>query len=121
MSKLQKLRQAKDRIKKERERRKQKGARAQRNKEGGNDRRRRTIDRSKSSSSSDDDSAKRVYKNLVEAKKRCNEDTSNLSYDSVKKSMDKQRNRLRKKKGARNIDFKVVIKDGRAFLKPETK
>lgn len=68
-----------------------------------------------------DDQVQRVYRNLVEAKRRCNESTNNLSYDSVARSMDQQRERLRKSHGARDVDFKVVIKDGRAFLKPEPK
>ncbi len=71
--------------------------------------------------SSSDDNAKRVYKSLIEAKRRCNEPTDNLSFDAVKRSMDKQRQSLQQKRGSRNVDFQVVIKDGRAFLKPETK
>jgi len=68
-----------------------------------------------------DDQVQRVYRNLVEAKRRCNESTSNLSYDSVARSMNQQRERLRKSHGARDVDFKVVIKGGKAFLKPEPK
>jgi hypothetical protein len=76
---------------------------------------------SQSSGGGQDDQVKRVYRNLVEAKRRCNESTNNLSYDSVARSMNQQRERLRKSHGARDVDFKVVIKDGRAFLKPEPK
>jgi hypothetical protein len=68
-----------------------------------------------------DREARRVYNQLLEAKKRCNEPTSGLSYESVAKSMKKQREKLQKSRGASNVEFKVVIKDGRAFLKPETK
>lgn len=67
-----------------------------------------------------DREAQRVYKQLLEAKRRCNEPTSGLSYESVSKSMKKQREKLQKSRGASNVEFKVVIKDGRAFLKPET-
>lgn len=114
MSKLQRLRKAKERIERERDERKKKEARHKR----------RVIRRSGGGAragESQEDKARRVYNNLLEAKRRCNEDTSGLTYDSVKKSMDKQANRLRESKGASNVDFKVVIKDGRAFLKPETK
>ncbi|MGM0557673.1 MAG: MXAN_5187 C-terminal domain-containing protein [Myxococcota bacterium] len=114
MSKLQRLRKAKQRIEREREQRKKQEARHKR----------RVIRRSGGGAragESQEDKARRVYNNLLEAKRRCNEDTSGLSYDSVKRSMDKQANRLRETKGANNVDFKVVIKDGRAFLKPETK
>ena len=69
----------------------------------------------------DDDAARRVYNNLIEAKRRCNEPTDNLSFDAVKRSMEKQRESLQKKRGAREVDFQVVIKDGKAYLKPETK
>jgi hypothetical protein len=67
-----------------------------------------------------DDQARAVYNQLLEAKKRCNQST-NISYESVQKSMDKQREQLRSSRGAREVDFKVVIKDGKAFLKPEPK
>ena len=113
MSKLQRLRKAKERIEREREQRKKNQARHKR----------RVIRRSGGGAragESKEDKARRVYNNLLEAKRRCNEDTSGLSYESVKNSMDKQANRLRESKGAQNVDFKVVIKDGRAFLKPET-
>lgn len=68
-----------------------------------------------------DDQARAVFNQLVEAKRRCNEPTKNLSYDSVQKSMQKQREQLRSSRGARDVDFKVVIKDGKAFLKPVPK
>lgn len=75
----------------------------------------------KIASSRDGDEAQRVYRQLLEAKRRCNEPTSGLSYENVAKSMKKQRDKIRKSRGASDVEFKVVIKDGRAFLKPETK
>lgn len=68
-----------------------------------------------------DDEARRVYNQLIEAKRRCNESTQGLSYENVATSMKKQREQLQQSRGASNVEFKVVIKDGRAFLKPETK
>jgi hypothetical protein len=73
------------------------------------------------SASGDNEDVMRVYKNLVEAKKRCNEPVQGLSYESVAHSMQEQRDRLRQSHGADDVDFKVVIKNGRAFLKPEPK
>jgi len=70
---------------------------------------------------SGDDEARRVYDQLLEAKRRCNEPTQGLSYETVANSMKKQREQLQQSRGASNVEFKVVIKDGRAFLKPETK
>ncbi|TXD35803.1 hypothetical protein FRC98_14090 [Lujinxingia vulgaris] len=71
--------------------------------------------------SSDDDNARQVYERLIEAKRRCNEPTDKLSYDAVKRSMDRQREELQRSRGARNVDFQVVIKGGKAYLKPDTK
>ncbi len=65
-----------------------------------------------------DDHSRSVYNKLLEAKRRCNESTSGLTYESVRQSMKQQRDQLKKARGARDVDFKVVIKDGRAFLKP---
>jgi hypothetical protein len=74
-----------------------------------------------SASSGEDESVMRVYRNLVEAKKRCNEPIQGLSYESVARSMQEQRERLRQSHGADDVEFKVIIKNGRAFLKPEPK
>ena len=101
--KLKRLRADKERLEKLRQRQRQ----------------RRTIERS--GGGGEDDHVRRVYRNLIEAKKRCNEATDRLTYESVARSMKKQRERLRQRHGARDVDFKVVIKDGRAFLKPEPK
>ena len=68
----------------------------------------------------DDAAARRVYNQLLEAKRKCNEPTDKISYASVAKSMQKQRAQLQQSRGG-DVDFKVVIKDGRAFIKPETK
>ena len=43
------------------------------------------------------------------------------TFEAVKQSMEQQRDRLRQSHGARDVDFQVVIKDGKAYLKPETK
>ncbi|MFW5966932.1 MAG: MXAN_5187 C-terminal domain-containing protein [Persicimonas sp.] len=140
MSKLRKLRRAKERIEREqRNKQKEKGGGSSKRRERKHSGRNRVIRRDSSagkdssnksrgsssrsggsSSEFTEEKSRKIYNNLVEAKRRCNEDTSNLNYDSFKKTMDRQRTRIQKKKGARNVDFKVVIKDGSAFLKPET-
>lgn len=66
------------------------------------------------------DDARRVYDQLIEAKRRCNESTDNISYESVARSIERQRAKIKETRGS-DVDFKVVIKDGRAFIKPETK
>ncbi len=35
--------------------------------------------------------------------------------------MAQQRDKMRESRGSENVDFKVVIKGGKAFLKPEPK
>jgi hypothetical protein len=127
ISKLKKLRRAKEKL----ERQKREAARGGQKRDGGSNRVIRRNNRSNSGGSnrgsqaggsgSGDDHSRKIYNSLVKAKRRCNEDTSNLNYDSFKRTMDRQRTQIQKKKGARDVDFKVVIKDGRAFLKPETK
>ncbi len=137
VSKLRQLRRAKERIEREQKegrtvsrgsRKQDKASNTDRGKRGSGSNRviRRDTGSSKKGDSSkkggfSDDHSRKIYNSLVEAKRRCNEDTSGLNYNSFKKTMDRQRTQIQKKKGARNVDFKVVIKDGRAFLKPETK
>ena len=58
-----------------------------------------------------------LYDAYVTAKKRCNEDTSKLTYDAVASSVAKQIPQIMKQHQARSVEFKVVIKDGRAILK----
>lgn len=73
------------------------------------------------SSDPSEDKAKRVYNELIETKKKLNESTAGLSYETVKKSIDAQTQQLKESRGAKDVDFKVVVKDGKAFLKPQTK
>jgi hypothetical protein len=60
---------------------------------------------------------KEVYDAYLMAKKRCNEDTSRLSYDAVASTLKKQVPEILKKHNAKDVDFKVIIKDGKAVLK----
>jgi hypothetical protein len=64
-----------------------------------------------------DDKMRALYEAYVKAKRRCNEDTSKLSFDTVASSLRKQVPELMKRHNARAIEFKVVIKDGKALLK----
>lgn len=74
-----------------------------------------------SASGFSDEKSRKIYNTLLQAKQRCKEDTSRLNYDAFKHTIERQRTQIQRKKGARDVDFKVVIKEGRAFLKPETK
>jgi len=74
-----------------------------------------------SSAGFSEEKSRKIYNTLLQAKERCKEDTSKLNYDAFKTTIERQRTQIQRTKGARDVDFKVVIKDGRAFLKPETK
>lgn len=60
---------------------------------------------------------KAIYDAYLVAKRRCQEDTSKLTLDAVASSLRKQVPELLKKHNAKEIDFKVVIKDGKAILR----
>lgn len=69
------------------------------------------------SSAVSDDKLRAVYDAYVKAKKRCNEDVSSISYDQVATTLKKQVPELMKKHNAKAVEFKVVIKDGKAVLR----
>ena len=58
-----------------------------------------------------------LYSAWVDAKKRCNEDVSRLTYEALARTISKQVPDLMARYKARSIEFKVVIKDGRVVLK----
>jgi hypothetical protein len=60
---------------------------------------------------------KAIFDAYMKAKKRCNEDTSKVSYDAMAATLKKQVPELMKQHNAKSIDFKVVIKDGKAVLR----
>jgi hypothetical protein len=60
---------------------------------------------------------KSVYDAYVAAKRNNKEDTSKMSYDNIAASLRKQVPELMKQHKANSVEFKVVIKDGKAVLK----
>lgn len=60
---------------------------------------------------------KAIYDAYVTAKRRCNEDVSKLTYDSLAATLRKQVPELMRQHKAQSIEFKVVIKDGKAVLR----
>jgi hypothetical protein len=64
-----------------------------------------------------DDKLRAVYDAYVTAKRRCQEDTSKLSFESVAGNLRKQVPELMRQHNAKAVEFKVVIKDGKAVLK----
>ena len=64
-----------------------------------------------------DDNLRRLYDTYLVARKRCGEPTDGISYDSVAARIRAQVPQLMQKHKAKNIEFKVVIKGGKAVLK----
>jgi hypothetical protein len=58
-----------------------------------------------------------VYDAYVSAKRQGGEDTSKMSYESVAQSLRKQVPEILAKTKAKSVEFKVVVKDGKAQLK----
>jgi hypothetical protein len=60
---------------------------------------------------------RRLYDTYLVAKKRCGESTAGMSFESLASRIRAQVPELMQKHKARNIEFKVVIKGGKAILK----
>ncbi|HSP18843.1 MAG TPA: MXAN_5187 C-terminal domain-containing protein, partial [Myxococcaceae bacterium] len=58
-----------------------------------------------------------VYRAYVEAKRRCNEDTTRLSFDAVAASLKRQVPELLERHKARDVEYRVFVKDGKAILR----
>lgn len=64
-----------------------------------------------------DQKIKAIYDAYVMAKKRCGEDTRGVTLDSVSATLKRQVPELMKQHQAKSVEFKVVIKDGKAVLR----
>jgi hypothetical protein len=64
-----------------------------------------------------DEKLRRLYDTYLVARQRCGEPTEGISYESVASRIRAQVPQLLEKHKAKNIEFKVVIKGGRAVLK----
>jgi len=62
-----------------------------------------------------------IYRDYVKAKRDCSEPTSSITEANLAQSLRTSAEKLRKKHKGRNIDYEVVIKGGRAVLKPVVK
>lgn len=63
------------------------------------------------------DKVQKIYDAFVTAKKRCRESTDGITLEAVEQSLKKQVPQLMKEHGAKSVDFKVVISNGKAVLK----
>lgn len=64
----------------------------------------------------DDEKIRRLYNVYMQAKKRTGEQ-SNLSLDGLKRQLEKQIPAIKQKHGCKDVEFKVVLKNGKAMLK----
>jgi hypothetical protein len=74
----------------------------------------------KPSAQPSEDRIRQLYADLVETKRKQNESTAAITYQSVAKSILESSDRLQKKHG-RSVDFEVMVKDGKAVLRPVIK
>lgn len=64
---------------------------------------------------------RQIYESYVDAKRRNNERTDKVDYETVAKSLKKMVPKLDRKHKGKRIDFKVVVKDGKVGIKPVVK
>ncbi len=57
-----------------------------------------------------------VYKQYVEARKKCNESVDGLSVEKLQRSIAAQKKKIEEKFGTSNVDIKVSIKNGSARM-----
>jgi hypothetical protein len=61
---------------------------------------------------------RQIYGQYVEAKRRANESTATITYEKVAANLRQTAQALRAKHGSQSVDFEVVLKNGKAALKP---
>jgi hypothetical protein len=64
-----------------------------------------------------DDQMRRIYERYVEARRR-NSERTDVKYESVERTVRGMLPKLQQKHAGKNIDFEVVVKDGKVALKP---
>lgn len=64
---------------------------------------------------------RQIYESYVEAKRKNNERTDRVDYETVAKSLKKMVPKLDRKHRGKQIDFQVVVKDGKVGIKPVVK
>ncbi len=64
-----------------------------------------------------DENVNAIYNAFMAAKRRCNQNTNNLTRETLAKSLGKQIPSIKKQYKCKSIEFKVMIKAGKAVLK----
>lgn len=57
-----------------------------------------------------------IYQQFIEAKKKTNEPLTNISYDKFIQTIIQQTERAKKELKCKDVDFKVVVKDGKTKI-----
>lgn len=68
---------------------------------------------------SQDTQLKGLYDRYVDARRRNNERVDNVAYDKLAESVQQMKSKLREKHGDKNIDFEVVVQNGKVGIKPK--
>ncbi len=58
----------------------------------------------------------RLYREFIEARKRCHEPVEGLSIEALRKTVENQKKKIEMRYGARELDYRVYIKDGKAKI-----
>jgi hypothetical protein len=64
---------------------------------------------------------RQIYGQYVEAKRKANESTAAITYDKIAANLRETAKQLKSKHKGRNVDFEVVMKNGKPVLKPIVK
>jgi hypothetical protein len=62
------------------------------------------------------DPFRQVFETFVAAKQKAGEATTKLSYESFRKTLEKQADQIRTAKGFKDVDFGVTVKDGKVSV-----
>ena len=62
------------------------------------------------------DPFRQVFDSFVAAKQKAGEATGKLSYESFRKTLEKQADQIRAAKGFKDVDFGVTVKDGKVSV-----
>ena len=65
-----------------------------------------------------DQRIRQIYSKYVEAKRSANESTAGVTYERLAESLRTQTSKLRATPPTKTVDYDVVVKDGKAHLKP---
>ncbi len=68
----------------------------------------------------DENRMRKIYDAYVAARRRNNESVDNLRFETMERRLKKMVPKLQQKHGKANIDFKIVLKNGKVGLKPVT-